>query len=236
MLRLGTHTMERIGLLGGTSWPSTIEYYRLFNEKAQAHFGEGHSAKLLLSSIDYFDIRQHYPNGWDKIYPILQRELQYLNDLKPSCILICNNTLHQGFDAIKDKLNLSVPVFHMADLTAQHLQQKGYKKVLLTGTQYTMESGYYSDKITAFAIEVIVPTLEERVLMQSMQQSIAKGETPEQFSAAFEQILANYADCDAVVTACTELPLVITPQITQLEIVDPMAIQCEAAFKFACAG
>ena len=227
--------MERIGLLGGMSWPSTIEYYRLLNEKAQAHLGEGHSARLLLSSMDYFEIRQHYPNGWDKIYPILQRELQYLNDLCPSCILICNNTLHQAFDAIKDKLNLSVPVFHMADLTAQHVYQKGHKKVLLTGTQYTMESGYYSNKIAAHGIEVIVPALEERIHIQSMQQSIAKGQATEQFTAAFEKILANYLDCDAVITACTELPLVITPTITQLEIVDPMAIQCDAAFKFACA-
>ncbi|MBB1269902.1 aspartate/glutamate racemase family protein [Shewanella sp. SR44-3] len=227
--------MERIGLLGGTSWPSTIEYYRLLNEKAQAHFGEGHSARLLLSSMDYFEIRQHYPEGWDNIYPILQRELQYLNDLNPSCILICNNTLHQAYDAIKDELNLSVPVFHMADLTAQYLHQQGHKKVLLTGTQYTMESGYYSDKIAAYGIEVMVPVLEERVLMQSMQQSIAKGHATEQFSAAFEAILANYTNCDAVITACTELPLVITSNITPLVIVDPMAIQCEAAFKFACA-
>lgn len=225
--------MKRIGLLGGTSWPSTIEYYRLLNEQAQQHFGEGHSAKLVLWSIDYFEIKQHYPNGWDKINAILQKELTSLNDLKPACIVICNNTLHESYDTIKAHLALDVPVIHMADLTVKHASDIGCRHVLLTGTQYTMECGYYAEKFASNGIKVTIPELDDRILIQSMQQSIAKGEPTKGFTEVLKTIIAKHAACDAIVTACTELPLVITPNITKLKIIDPLQIQCAAAFAYS---
>ena len=227
--------MKRIGLLGGTSWPSTIEYYRILNEQAQDYFGDGHSAKLLLWSIDYFEIRQHYPNGWDKINSILQRELEFLNKLNPSCIIICNNTLHESYDAIKSDLKLDVPVIHMADLTVKYVSETGCKNVLLTGTQYTMECGYYSEKLESNGIKVTIPQLEHRILIQSMQQSIAKGKSTNGFEEAFKEIISKYPSCDAIITACTELPLIITPRITKLKIIDPLQIQCTEAFRYAVA-
>jgi len=225
--------MKKIGLLGGTSWPSTIEYYRILNEQAQAHFGDGHSAKLLLWSIDYFEIRQHYPDGWHAINAILQRELEYLNDLKPGCIVICNNTLHESYDAIKNKLKLDVPVIHMADLAAKHVKDTGCQHVLLTGTQYTMECGYYTEKLVKNGIKVTIPELDDRILIQSMQQNIAKGKSTQGFAEAFKEIIAKHSTCDAIITACTELPLIVTSDITELKIIDPLKIQCAAAFDFA---
>jgi len=225
--------MKRIGLLGGTSWPSTIEYYRLLNEEAQAYFGAGHSAKLLLWSIDYFEIKQHYPNGWHEINAVLQRELTSLNALEPDCIVICNNTLHESYDAIKSKLSLDVPVIHMADLTVKYVSDFGCQHVLLLGTQYTMECGYYEDKLVKNGIKVTIPELDDRLSIQSMQQSIAKGDSTQGFAEAFQVILSKHAGCDAIITACTELPLIVTSEITELKIIDPLKIQCSAAFEYA---
>jgi len=227
--------MKRIGLLGGTSWPSTIEYYRILNEQAQDYFGDGHSAKLLLWNIDHFEIRQHYPNNLDKVNSILQRELESLNNLKPDCIVICNNTLHESYDAIKNNLNLDVPVIHMANLTAKYVSDFGFNNVLFTGTKYTMECGYYSDKLEANGIKVTIPNVEDRISIQSMQQSIAKGKSMKGFEESFEEIISRYKTCDSIITACTELPLVITPKITKLKIIDPLQLQCKAAFEFAVA-
>ena len=111
--------MKTIGLLCGASWPSSIEYYKLLNQMAQAHYGGFHSAKLILLNIDYHEIKQHYPNGWDKIPSALKKELKKLNALNPDCILICNNTLHKAYDIIKDEISLNMPLFCVKSSFAQ---------------------------------------------------------------------------------------------------------------------
>ena len=120
--------MKRIGLLGGTSWPSTIEYYKLLNEKADSHLGGGHSANITLWSIDYFKIKQLFSNGWEEINTIMEDEILALNRTNPDCILICNNTLHQSYDLIKERLSVGVPVFHMVDLSVKKTIDLGVKK------------------------------------------------------------------------------------------------------------
>ena len=225
--------MKQIGLLGGTSWPSTIEYYRLLNQYAQDRYGEGHSARLLLWNIDYYNIKRHYPDGWPAINAVLKEELEAFAKTKPACILICNNTLHEGYDQIKQDLVCDIPVLHMPELTAQALHKAGHKKVLLLGTQYTMEAGYYAQKIEHYGIEVVVPNLQERQAIGSMQRMLATGEVNEKFNVHMQEMLTLYTHCDAIVTACTELPLVITPEITALPIIDPLTVQCQAAFEFA---
>jgi aspartate racemase len=123
----------------------------------------------------------------------------------------------------------------MADLTAKYVSELGCNNVLLTGTQYTMECGYYTNKLEAFGAKVTIPDIEDRILIQSMQQSIAKGKSTQGFDVAFKDIIAKYPMCDAIITACTELPLIITPKITTLTIIDPLKIQCAAAFEYAVA-
>lgn len=225
--------MKRIGLLGGTSWPSTIEYYRLLNESAARHFGEGHSAKLLLWSIDYFDIKQHAAKDYLKVHAVLKRELEALDALNPACIVICNNTLHESYDAIKDQLTLNAPVIHMAELTAEYVSNNQCRRVLLTGTQYTMECGYYAQKLVAQGINVTIPDLTERQIIQSIIQAIVKGKSTEEDKLVLRELLLNYDDCDSVITACTELPLILTQEITSLKVIDPLQIQCDAAFNFS---
>lgn len=225
--------MRQIGLLGGTSWPSTIEYYRILNLLAQEKFAGHHSAKILLWSMDYHDIKSHYHAGWDIIPSVLERELNAFARCKPECILICNNTLHEALDKIRPRLEFKIPIFHMVDLVAKRALEAGIKKVLLLGTKYTMEHSYYSGRLREFGLEVVTPTLSERERIQEIQSQIARGELSPGFVDGIRKIIAGYESQDAVVTACTELPLVVTPAVTALPIFDPMKVQCEAAFEFA---
>ncbi len=225
--------MKSIGLIGGTSWPSTIEFYKTLNKMAHTNFGAGHSARILLSSIDYFEIKQHYPSGWEKINPVLEREINYLNSLNPSCIAICNNTLHEGLDQIKDKLNLAVPLVHMVDETVIYLNQQGYKKILLTGTKYTMEGSYFRSKLEASGLTVVIPDLEHRSLIQNIQNELATGKPAT--STQLEQtkgMLLKYTQCDSVLTGCTELPFIINAETSQIDVVDPSLILCNKLINY----
>jgi len=121
--------MKTIGLLGGTSWPSTIEYYRILNRLAQEKLGGYHSANLLLYSIDYHEIKSRYHDGWDEIPILLEKEIHKLVKLGPDCILICNNTLHKAFDEIKTDLNLKIPFHHSVGFLTARPPLRGEAKV-----------------------------------------------------------------------------------------------------------
>ena len=225
--------MKTIGLLGGTSWPSTIEYYRLLNQMAENYFGEFHSAKLILLNIDYHEIKQHYNDGWDKIPTILAEKLKQLNDLQPDCILICNNTLHKAYDIIKEKLILNMPLFHMLEITAQTAKDKNINKLLLLGTKFTMEDDFFVKHLERENLEVIVPSLKERDEIQIFQSKLSKGIIEDSAKKYFMALLEKYNNVDAVVLGCTELPLVIKQKDIKQYILNPLELQCQKAFEYA---
>lgn len=225
--------MKTIGLLGGTSWPSTLDYYRTLNELAQKHLGETHSASLMLRSIDYAAIRAHYPNGWETIAALLKTEVMALAATKPDCLMVCNNTLHQALDMFLKEI--PVPVIHIVDEAAKFAHARGLKKLLLFATKPTMEGSYYRGKLETAGFEVTVPNEDDRNEVQALQSQMAKGIMKPEFRAAFKTILSRYAHLDGVVLGCTELPLAISEKETSLTLIDTLKIQCEAAFRFATA-
>lgn len=225
--------MKTIGLLGGTSWPSTIAYYKILNQMAQNHFGGHHSAKLILFNIDYHDIKQNYNDGWDKIPNLLKKELEKLNSLKPDCILICNNTLHKAYDIIQNDIDLDMPLFHMVQITAKTAREKGFKKVLLLGTKFTMEDDFFKNHLKKEDLEVVVPTLEERIEIQTFQSKISKGIIENDVKEFFINLLNRYNDIDAVILGCTELPLVVRQEDVKQHILNPLELQCKEAFAYA---
>ena len=225
--------MKTIGLLGGTSWPSTIEYYKILNKMAQSHFGGHHSAKLILFNIDYHEIKQHYNDGWDKIPTLLKKELEKLNDLKPDCIIICNNTLHKAYDIIEDKLTLNMPLFHMLKITAQTAKDKNLNKLLLLGTKFTMEDDFFRNHLENKNLEVIVPNLKERDEIQVFQSKLSKGIIEDSAKEYFIELLKKYNNVDAVVLGCTELPLVIEQKDIKQYILNPLELQCQKSFEYA---
>ena len=226
--------MKLIGLLGGTSWPSTIDYYRILNELAQETLGGHHSAKLLLKSIDYHEIKSRYYERWDEIPALLGDELRELAALGPACIVICNNTLHKAYDAIAAQLALPVPVIHVVEATARAALAKGAKRVLLLGTKFTMEDGFYHRGLERHGLSVSTPGEADRIEIQRIQSRLARGEMQPEFRAFLAALVGRH-DADAVALACTELPLALSQADVAMPVVNPTEAQCREAFAFAIA-
>ncbi len=226
--------MKTIGLLGGTSWPSTIDYYRILNELAQETLGGFHSANLLLRSIDYHEIKSRYYDRWSEIPALLEQEIRRLVSAGPDCLVICNNTLHKAFDAIEEVLALPIPVIHIVKATGRAAQYRNLRRLLLLGTKYTMEDGFYHRGLEQFGLQVETPIEEDRVTIQRIQSQIAKGIMTEDFRSFFAKLIGKYSEkVDAAVLACTELPLAIQQKDSPIPILNPTELQCREAFAFA---
>lgn len=226
-------SMKTIGLLGGTGWSSTIGYYTQLNEKVGHRLGGYHSAKIILSSIDYHDIMNNYGKDHAATAAALKRELQKLITLKPDCIIICCNSLHKYYDMIKADLNSDIPVFHAVDLVALHANKHDYKKMLLLATKFTMEDGFFARKLENSGIEVVIPNQEERNEMARIHSQLMQNVVTQQARDYFKELIAKYSDCQAVVLGCTEYPLVVDGSNSALPIIDPVQLQTSAAVDFA---
>ncbi|MCB1681796.1 MAG: amino acid racemase [Alphaproteobacteria bacterium] len=228
--------MKIIGLLGGTSWPSTPLYYTYLNEMVAQKMGGHHSARIILYSIDYHPIKSRYTQegGWDEIPDLLGEELKTLDRMGPDCILICNNTLHKAYDLLADKgLPLGAHVVHLVVATAREAQARGYKRLLLMGTKFTMEDGFFVNRLKFFGMNVDVPSEEDRHNIQKMQTEISAGRTDPSFKDRFKTMLSRYEGYDGLVLGCTELPLVITEAETSIPIINTIHAQCAEAIKHA---
>lgn len=234
--------MKTIGLLGGTSWPSTPLYYHYLNARIAQSLGGHHSAKIILYSIDYHPIKSLYPDGWEDIPELLGRELKRLDEMGPDCILICNNTLHKGYDLLVEKqaVALQAQLIHLVVATAKRAMALEAKKVLLLGTKFTMEDGFFADRLKFFGLDVCVPVEEDRVHIQTMQSKISAGNHDPEFflesQRRFREMLVRYQDNDLVILGCTELPLVVSEAVTDIPILNPIHAQCDEAIKMVLAS
>lgn len=226
--------MQRlIGLLGGTSWPSTIEYYRTLNQMVQVQLGGFHSANVLLRSIDYHAIKSRYHEGWDEIPELLAGELVDFSRRGPDCILICNNTLHKAYDLVRGDLELDAPVIHIVDAVAKEAVSRSFKNLLLLGTKFTMEDGFYATRLEEFGLTVTTPSLIERNQIQQIQSQLAMGEMDPEYRTFFKSLLAQYEHVDAAILGCTELPLAIGASEASQALLNPIELQCAEAVQFA---
>lgn len=222
--------MKTIGLLGGTSWPSTLLYYEKLNKIINAKLGGFHSARILLYNIDYHEIKSSYTANWQNVEKLLEKEINFLLRKEPDCLLICNNTLHKALDNLK--LITNIPIFHAGFLCAREGFYRNYKSILLLGTKFTMEDGFFAQYFDNFGIKVIIPDAEDRLQIQHIQAKIASGEKNSEFFENFKTINMRYT-ADAVCLACTELPLYINAQNCNIPIINPIDLQCNAAIEFS---
>ena len=229
--------MRLIGVLGGTSWPSTMLPYRLLNQEVEAKLGGGHSARIALYSIDYHDIRSCYTRDWGSIPAFLSDEIAVLLSFKPDCWMIANNTLHKIYDQIRTTLPPAPPIYHAIELVRDELVGRGIGKVLLLGTQFTMEDGYYAGPLQNAGIVVAIPDEADRERVQAIQTRLANNEMHPDFADYFQSLIARHAaaGCEAVILGCTELPLAITADRCPIALIDPLVLQCRACVAFALA-
>jgi aspartate racemase len=227
--------MKTIGLLGGTGWESTAEYYKIINKKICEFFGYQHSAKIVMFSVDFFEISSRIENldfeGMEKFLTGIAEEIE---DDGADCLLICANTLHMFAERISRKI--SIPLIHIADATASNIKERKIQKVGLLGTKPTMEMPFYKNRLKdKHGIDVIVPSDSEREYIQkTFLDEFFHGkytaEARKQFLVIMDKLAAQGAE--GIILGCTEIPLLINQNDTAIPLFDTLEIHATAAVDF----
>ena len=229
--------MKTVGLLGGMSWESTLNYYKLINEGVKRELGGLNSAKLCLYSVNFSEIEQMQHQGrWDETAKILSKAAIAVEKGGADFLLICTNTMHKVATAIEARL--SIPLLHIADATAEKLLAANIKKVGLLGTAFTMEQDFYKGRLTdKFGIEVVVPEPDDRKIVHDIiYQELCKGEIKPESRSLYLTIidkLKKDAGAEAVILGCTEIAMLVQQPHTDIQLFDTTAIHAERAINIA---
>jgi aspartate racemase len=229
--------MKVIGLIGGMSWESSAEYYRLINRQVRDRMGALNSARILMYSVDFGPIEQAQHEGrWDDMGDMLADAAKRLQAGGADGVFLCTNTMHKVAAAIEAAL--SIPFIHIADPVGDRARAKGWTKIGLLGTGFTMEDGsILRDRLTSrFGLEVITPPPAERATVHRViYEELCAGVFREDSLAAYREIVAGLAaeGAQAVVLGCTEISLLIQQEHTDVPLLDTTALHAEAAVEFA---
>jgi aspartate racemase len=228
--------MKTIGLIGGMSWESSLEYYSIINDYIRDKLGGLHSAKIIMISFNFSEIAalQHEGN-WDAATKFLTDAAQKLEQIGVDVLIICTNTMHKVADLVQKKV--TVPLLHIADATAEEIKARGLKKLGLLGTKFTMEQSFYKERLAdKHGFEVIVPEENERavvnhVIYDELCCGQIKPSSKETFCTIMDNLIANGAE--GIILGCTEISLLIGQQDVQIPLFDTTKIHAEAAARFA---
>ncbi|ANE85431.1 MULTISPECIES: aspartate/glutamate racemase family protein [Bacillus] len=227
--------MKTIGLIGGMSWESTSEYYRIINEEIKERLGGLHSAKCLINSVDFEEIERCQSSGdWDGAGEILGNAAYSLQKGGADFIIICTNTMHKVVGKIKAKID--IPVLHIADATAKEIKRKDIQKVGLLGTKYTMEQDFYKSRIEEHDIKVIVPSEKNRkeinkVIYTELCLGKIVSQSREYYKRVIEELVQKGAQ--GIILGCTEIGLLIKQENVSVPIFDTTHIHAIEAVKVA---
>lgn len=228
--------MKTIGLIGGMSWESSSEYYRILNETVKKTLGGLHSAKCIMYSVDFGEIVEIHENGrWDEVGRIIADIALILERGGADFIVICTNTMHKMTDIIES--NISIPLLHIADATGEKIVERGMKTVGLLGTKFTMEEDFYKGRLKRnFNIETIIPTEDERTVVNDIiYNELCLGVFNEDSRTAMKQIIHSLADrgAEGIILGCTEIPLLIEEKDSPVPIFNTTKIHSQAAVRLA---
>ena len=227
--------MKMIGLIGGMSWESSAQYYRLINEGVRAARGPSSSAKCLLWSFDFAEIALLQRLGdWDRQEKLLIDAAQRLELAGAQVLLICTNTLHKVAQGVQAAVQ--IPLLHIADPTGQAVAAAGLRKVGLLGTAFTMEQDFFKDRLGQFGFEVLVPEPDDRALVHRIiYEELVAGQIHEASRAAYREVIARLVEAGAegVILGCTEIMLLIGPQDSAVPLFDTVQLHAEAAVRLA---
>ncbi len=231
----GNKTMKTIGLIGGMSFESTAVYYRLINEMVRAELGGIASAEVLMHSVNFAEIVGYQKAGrWDLAEKRLADCALGLQAAGADCILICTNTMHLVADGIAARLE--VPLLHIVDETAAAIKASGFRRPLVLATRYTMEHGFYTDRMRALGLDPRVPDAEDRTIVHDVIfEELCAGTVKETSREAYIAIIekARLAGADCVILGCTEICLLLDADALPLPGFDSTTIHARAASAFA---
>lgn len=232
---VGSTGMQTIGLIGGMSWESTALYYKLINERVRDRMGKLHSAPLLMYSYDFEAIKQmQYAGRWTEAAASLADVARRLEGAGARAIVLCTNTMHKLAPAIMS--NVTVPFIHLGDATAQRIRAKGYRRVGLLGTKFTMEEDFYVNRLRAHDLDVLVPPADaradvNRIIYDELCLGVVADPSRRRYRDVMAALVAAGAEC--IVLGCTEITMLVGPDDTSVETFDTTAIHAETAADFA---
>ncbi len=228
--------MKTIGLIGGMSWESSIEYYRIVNQKVNETLGGNHSAKCVMLSVDFAEIEVLQHQGrWQEAADLLADAAVKLEAAGADFIVLCTNTMHKLAGAIQERV--SIPFLHVADATAEKVRAAGITKIGLLGTRFTMEEDFYKGRLEKnFGLQVLIPAEKEReVIHQVIYEELVRGIIQPESKAAFLEIIKQLVKDGAqgVILGCTEIGLLVRDGDCATPLFDTTRIHADAAVEFA---
>ncbi len=227
--------MKTIGFVGGLSWVSSLDYYRLFNEITNQRLGGNEAAKIAMYSVNYGEIVTLTHKGdWDEITRIITDAAKKVEAAGATCVLLGANTMHHVAERVQEKI--SIPLLHIADVTAKAIQQKGINKVALLGTRYTMQFDFYKYKLARYGIETIIPGADGiEFVNNAIYNELGKGKFLAETKQGFLEIIDKLSDegAQGAILGCTEIPMLIKQSDTSLPVFDTTLLHATAAVDFA---
>ncbi|HEY3798343.1 MAG TPA: aspartate/glutamate racemase family protein [Caulobacteraceae bacterium] len=230
--------MKTLGLIGGMSWESTTLYYQQLNRMARDALGGQHSARLILWSVDFAPVAAMQSAGmWDEAAAVMIDAARRLETAGAEAILICANTMHRMADDVREAVN--VPLIHVADATARAVVASAARRPLLLATRYTMEQGFYRERLKRGGVETVIPSEADRARLQAIiYDELVQG----RFKLASKEVLVSMcesairAGADGVILGCTELGLLLGPDDLAVPVFDTTELHARAGMAFALAG
>lgn len=228
--------MKTIGLLGGMSWESSLQYYKIINEEVKKKMGYQHSCKCLMYSVDFAEIEKLQHEGeWNKLSDIMIDAACKVQNGGADFLVICTNTMHKMADDIER--NAGIPVLHIADAAAESVKAEGMKKVGLLGTKFTMEQEFYKGRLLEkHGIDVVIPDEQERQMVHDIiYNELVLGVIRDSSRNVYLEIINNLVSrgAEGIVLGCTEIPLLVQQKDCEARLFDTTTIHALAAVELA---
>jgi aspartate racemase len=231
--------MKTIGLIGGMSWESSIEYYRIINEGVQARLGGLHSAKSVMVSVDFAEIEALQHQGrWEEATQIMIHAAQDVERGGADCVVICTNTMHKMAEAVQAQIH--IPLLHIADATAKRIQAQGLQRVGLLGTRFTMEEDFYKGRLEGrFGLQVLIPGAQDRqiihrVIYDELVLGKIQARSREQYLDIIDILVQQGAQ--GIILGCTEIGLLVKQSDCRVPLFDTTVIHATSAVEWALQG
>ncbi|WP_127076042.1 aspartate/glutamate racemase family protein [Rhodomicrobium lacus] len=224
--------MKTIGLIGGMSWESSAQYYRIINQGVRERMGGVHSARILMFSVDFAHIeRLQHDGDWASLTAEMIDAAKRLERGGADFLLLCTNTMHRTADEVA--ASVSIPLLHIADPTGERVRAAGYTRIGLLGTAFTMEQTFYKDRLSSrFGLEVLVPDETDRSLVHDViYRELVAGRVNDASRRAYREIMARLVErgAQAIIMGCTEIMLLISEEDCSVPLFDTTTIHARAA-------
>ena len=228
--------MKTIGMIGGMSWESSIEYYRIINETVRDELGSLHSAKSIMYSVEFAEIETlQHQNRWDDAAKIMIAAARSIENGGADFGIICTNTMHKLYDIVQQ--NIRIPMLHIADATAESIQAKGIKKIALLGTRFTMAEDFYKGRlVNKYGLDVMIPAADEmeivhRVIYDELCAGMINSDSKQEYADIITHLVTEGAE--GIILGCTEIGLLVKQADSPVPLFDTTEIHAKAAVKYA---